>query len=244
MDQYSRDCDRMAAILLLVAAAYMVEYYYKKQPQRRRQHRRRRIQRERERARDEARQAVNRSIWCREWLLRRSVFGDYDHLIDELHREDARGFKNFLRIEPEFFNEMVERVTPILKKQDTNMRRPLSVGLKLAVTLRFLATGNSYASLQYSFRVSKSAISRFVPQVCQAIIDVYQNETLVCPTTPEQWENVASEFSKKWNYHNCIGALDGKHVAMKKPHHGGSLYFNYKKFHSIVLMAVADANYR
>ena len=172
------------------------------------------------------------------------MHGDYHQLLQELNREDPNGFKNFLRIKPELFQEMVERLKPILQKKETKMLDPLPVGLKVAVTLRFLATGNTYTSLQYSFRVSKSAISRFVPKVCQAIIDVYKNETFVCPTTPEESNKVARDFRNKWNYHNCGGAIDGKHVAIRRPKNAGSMFFNYKKFHSIILMAVADANYK
>ncbi|XP_064082999.1 uncharacterized protein LOC135199013 [Macrobrachium nipponense] len=64
-----------------------------------------------------------------------------------------------------------------------------------------------------------------------------------CPKTPEEWNDVAKRFASKWNYFNCVGALDWK-LAIKKPKVGGSLYFNYKKFHSIVLMALSDAKYK
>ena len=99
-----------------------------------------------------------RRLWSRQWLLRREVFGEYDNLLAELHREDSRGFKTFVRITPDFFEEMVERITPAVQKKETRLRKPLAVGLKLAVTLRFLATGNTYQSLEFSFRTSKSSI--------------------------------------------------------------------------------------
>lgn len=85
---------------------------------------------------------------------------------------DSFLFKNFTRMSRYDFEVLLNKVRPILTKQTTNMREPISVSTKLAITLRFLASGDSYRSLMYQFRVSDSCISLFIPKVCQAITEV------------------------------------------------------------------------
>ncbi|KAL3222172.1 hypothetical protein MRX96_028909 [Rhipicephalus microplus] len=108
---------------------------------------------------------------------------------------------------------------------------------------RFLATGNSYQSLSYSFRVGKSTISQLVPKVCQAIWTVLQPRFLK-PLHEQGIEAIAEQFWCKWNFPNCAGAIDGKHIRLDAPPNSGTLYFNYKQGFSINLMASCDASYK
>ncbi|XP_015374461.1 PREDICTED: uncharacterized protein LOC107169284 [Diuraphis noxia] len=58
----------------------------------------------------------------------------------------------------------------------------------------------------------------------------------------DKWIDISKTFYSKTNFPNCFGAIDGKHVRFKNPENSGSLFYNYKKYFTIVLMAVFDAN--
>lgn len=67
-----------------------------------------------------------------------------------------------------------------------------------------------------------------------------------CIPVPKKkdWEDIALKFWNIWNFPNCIGAIDGKHIEIVAPHNSGSHFFNYKKTFSVVLLALVDANYK
>ena len=63
------------------------------------------------------------------------------------------------------------------------------------------------------------------------------------PPSEEDWKQIEHRFNTKWNFPNGIGSLDGKHIMMRCPPNSHSLFYNYKGFFSIVLMALVDADY-
>nr|CAH7752463.1 unnamed protein product [Callosobruchus chinensis] len=107
---------------------------------------------------------------------------------------------------------------------------------------RFLATGDSFQTISFSYRLGHSTVHYIVKEVCQAIIDNLLTEVMPIPHEKD-WNRIADEFWRMWNFPNCLGALDGKHVEIFAPPNSGSQYFNYKRTFSIVLLALVDAVY-
>lgn len=73
------------------------------------------------------------------------------------------------------FEFILNQIGPTISKKDTKWRKSISAKVRLAVTLRFLATGDSYQSLHYLFKISAQVISIIVPEVCKALIEVLKD---------------------------------------------------------------------
>ena len=71
-----------------------------------------------------------------------------------------------------------------------------------------------------------------------------KHDVFDCYVDSDTWERVAEEFKMRWNVPHARGALYGKHVAIRKPPKTGTMYYNYKGFFSIVLMALVDAKFK
>lgn len=53
---------------------------------------------------------------------------------------------------------------------------------------------------------------------------------------------MAADFRDIWNFPHVVGALDGKHVRITCPSGSGSLFFNYKKYYSLVMLGLVNAH--
>ena len=98
--------------------------------------------------------------------------------------------------------------------------------------------------MQYAWQVPHNSISKVVREVCEAIVEEYLEEQLGMPETEQEWRAIAEGWYRRWNFPHTIGAIDGKHIACKQPRNSGSLYWNYKKYYSIILFAMVTSDYK
>ena len=105
----------------------------------------------------------------REWIKRREENGAFSNIVHELGVEDSGGFREMMRMDYETFVNLLS----LIEKDITPME--LMSGIKviraperLAATVRYFATGETFRSLSFQFRISRAAISTIVIQVSKA----------------------------------------------------------------------------
>jgi hypothetical protein len=100
-------------------------------------------------------------------------------ILNDLKREPSGRFDNFCRMSATDFECLLNKIGPIVQKTDTNMREAIPVQERFAVTLRFLASGDSFRSLSILFKFSVQTVSRCIFDVCSALIHVLRDEIKV-----------------------------------------------------------------
>nr|CAH7755552.1 unnamed protein product [Callosobruchus chinensis] len=124
----------------------------------------------------EKRKRRKQRFWTSHFLrTRRST-----QLLADLQTADSSGlFKNVCCMSQADFDLLISLIGPRISKQDTNYRECIPAEMRLAITLRFLATGDSYSSLMYLFRVSRPLICKIIPEVCACIIEALKEHVKV-----------------------------------------------------------------
>uniref|UniRef100_A0A3P9LIS6 DDE Tnp4 domain-containing protein n=1 Tax=Oryzias latipes TaxID=8090 RepID=A0A3P9LIS6_ORYLA len=183
------------------------------------------------------RRQTRRRVWVHH--MSQGPFGEFHRLLQELRLDEGR-FQWYFRLSTAQFDDLLSRIGARITHQDTNYRRSISAAERLSVCLRYLATGDSYRTIATSYRVGVSTVAIIIPEVLTAIWDGLVEDFMAVPSA-EDWRSIAEEFHQRWNFPNCCGAVDGKHVILKVPPNLGSQLHNCKGPFSVVLLAVVDA---
>lgn len=107
--------------------------------------------------------------WILEWRKSRSQRSSYNFLMEDLKLKDKRNFKNYLRMDEHCFEEIFKLIENDISRKDTILRTAIPGREKLAVVLRFLATGESIQSLNFQSKISRATISNAIKEICEAI---------------------------------------------------------------------------
>ena len=165
----------------------------------------------------------------RNWMKRRESHGYYNNIVQELLMDDPVGFRDMFRMTHSDFQNILQYIEKEITPQDTVFGTRCILGPeRLALTLRYLATGETFQSLELQFRIYVRAISYIVKGVCDAIVKFMVPIYIKVPNSVDEWLEIAQKFKDRWNFPHALGAIDGKHIVIQKPKNGGSYFYIYK----------------
>ncbi|GFU25908.1 protein ALP1-like [Trichonephila clavipes] len=177
------------------------------------------------------RKARRKRMWVHPSLQNREK-GAFSQLYPELLSSEEKFF-NYFHMPQSCFEELHGMIQHKIQKKDTLMRSAIPTKERLAITLRYLASGCTLTDLCRSFKCGISTISKMVEEVCEAIWEL-SSLFLEVPSKNE-WMDIASNFKRMANFPHCLGAIAGKHIRIIKAQDNDS--------YSIVLLAICDSNY-
>ena len=141
------------------------------------------------------------------------------------------------------FEHLLSLIGTHLQRTRTRIRETISATERVALTQKFLVSGDSQQSLCFSFRICGAAIWTIQNETYEKLWEVLTSFYVRAPNTVLQWKKMSKKIIDILDMPHCIGALDVQHIVVEYTGNSGSLYYNYKGFFSLILMAVCDAKY-
>ncbi|XP_072388169.1 uncharacterized protein rasp isoform X5 [Diabrotica undecimpunctata] len=187
------------------------------------------------------RQQRRRRYWVHPILRNRLTNSLYITLYPNL-RQHGPKFFNYFRMSTTSFDALLALIRHEITASVNAVRYCISPEEKLIITLRYLASGCSMGELHYSYKIGRSTVAGIIHEVCKVLWRELKTVVMEIPTA-DKWREIANGFEKHAKFPNCIGAIDGKHIRLFQPAQSASLYYNYKHFFSLLLLALCDANY-
>ncbi|CAH0730440.1 unnamed protein product, partial [Brenthis ino] len=117
----------------------------------------------------------NKRFWMKKIYHKRAEYTQINNIMNDLNVID---FHTYLRMDSEILEMLLGMVGPEIQRRDTIMRESVPAKERLLVTLRYLATGESYPELMVSYAVSPQLMSKIIPETCLAIYKDLKDEYL------------------------------------------------------------------
>ncbi|XP_037933869.1 uncharacterized protein LOC119668444 [Teleopsis dalmanni] len=162
--------------------------------------------------------------WTKEWLKKnQSEFLSKENILKEIQfRNNETYYLNcFLQITERQFRHLVTMLEPLISTFEPRRKRKFfSAEERIAITLKYLATGEFHTCRNYCIRASKPVILKMISDICLKMYETLKDQYVSLPKTDEQWQNIANAIQSEHKLPNCIGNL----VMQQIEFHTGSRY--------------------
>ena len=148
-------------------------------------------------------------------------------------------WKPNFRMERETFEELSRIFRGDLMKQETRMRKLVSLEKRIAVGLWRLSTGNSYRSCGLQFGLGKST-AKVISQEFEEALCRKKDLFIRFPYTADEVQAVMNDFEEEYHFPQIVGAVDGCHIEINAPPENKEDYFNRKQYYSINLQGIVN----
>ena len=111
--------------------------------------------------------------------------------------------------------------------------------VEIYITLWFLSNTETYRQIPDRFDVTESTVHRTLYRVVKWFVKVSANY-IKWPTISEMQSNQA-QFAAMKGVPGVVGAIDGSHIKINPPKHNKHSYCNRKKYYSLLLQGIVNA---
>ena len=119
------------------------------------------------------------------------------------------------------------------------MRSPISVEVRVGVTIWKLATNVEYRTLSDLFGIGRSTVRKIVVEACHAIATHLLPQYIQIPNG-DRLKEIVEGFETCWDFPQAAGAIDDSHIPKIRPDESASDYYNPKGYYSIIMQAMVD----
>ncbi|XP_051538282.1 uncharacterized protein LOC127431780 [Myxocyprinus asiaticus] len=186
----------------------------------------------------------------RRWILISSVLWSTQQLILKtgtewevmLNMGDYTFAGHFRVTKPQFEYLQMKLQENGIEKEHSQGLPPVPVTKKVLMFLWYMANQNSFREISDKFDVSQSS-THWIILVVLNIICTMGTTFISWPNTCEKAASAAA-FHRLCGLSGVIGAIDGCHTRVQRPHIRGGDYMNRKAFYSILLQGIVDERER